>query len=333
MALDVDNLGPAVDLDAIDFSKLDKGDNLPETKVDAPRVEEAKAEEAEVKVEPEAKGEEAKAEPETKGEESKPRDEKGRFAEVKIPKARFDEAVGKERDAREAAERRAAELERRLAEQQQMQQQSQGRSETIAKLDEQISQMEGKYTELLVDGKTEEALKLMVEIRTLNRQVVRLESQEESTTVVSQTFEAQRFDAAVARLEADHPILNPKSEVYDDDVVQMILLVQRDMVQRQAMPPSDALVLAAEKILARLTPPKAEAKPEGLGRAEAEERTKKAVEASLAAQRAQPASMKDAGIDSDKLGEKGLPDVSKMSAEEFAALPETTKARLRGDLL
>jgi hypothetical protein len=38
-------------------------------------------------------------------------------------------------------------------------------------------------------------------------------------------------------------------------------------------------------------------------------------------------------MDSDKLGEKGLPDVTKLSVEEFDALPESTKARLMGNLV
>ena len=43
--------------------------------------------------------------------------------------------------------------------------------------------------------------------------------------------------------------------------------------------------------------------------------------------------MKDVGLDSDKLGEKAMPNVAQMTLEEFNALPATTKARLRGDML
>ena len=61
--------------------------------------------------------------------------------------------------------------------------------------------------------------------------------------------------------------------------------------------------------------------------------SKKAVEKSLATQNAQPSTMRDAGMDSDKLGKTGLPDVGKLTVEEYAALPESTRARLRGDYL
>ncbi len=65
---------------------------------------------------------------------------------------------------------------------------------------------------------------------------------------------------------------------------------------------------------------------------EAEDRKAKAVEKALETQKSQPASMRDAGLDSDKAGQTGLPDVTAMTAEEYDALPAATKARLRGDL-
>lgn len=78
---------------------VDRGDEFvaDDVVVDEPeaKVDENVVEEPEVKVE----------EPEVKVEEPA-RDEKGKF----IPKGRFDEAVGKERAARETAERKLAEL-------------------------------------------------------------------------------------------------------------------------------------------------------------------------------------------------------------------------------
>ena len=99
------------DTENLDISKMDKGDTLPEDKVEekteAPAEEktEAPAEET-----PEETGEEkdsAKAE----GKPDQERDDKGRFKEIKVPKNRFDQ----ERLAKEAAEKRAEELERQLA--------------------------------------------------------------------------------------------------------------------------------------------------------------------------------------------------------------------------
>lgn len=100
----------------MDQAAIDRGDFLPEeiealktdAPVEEPVIEKAAAEETVKEVVEEGEKPEEPA-----------RDDKGRFAG--IPKARFDEAVGKEREAREAAERRASELERQLAERAQAQ--------------------------------------------------------------------------------------------------------------------------------------------------------------------------------------------------------------------
>ena len=323
------------DTENLDISKMDKGDTLPEDKVEekteAPAEEktEAPAEET-----PEETGEEkdsAKAE----GKPDQERDDKGRFKEIKVPKNRFDQ----ERLAKEAAEKRAEELERQLTQVQQRAEVSKDRAEQASLLDEKISELEGQYGKLMIDGDAEKAAAVMKEIRTLNRQVARLESQEESTSVVSQQIEAQRLETTIARLEADNPVLNPKSDAYDDDIVQMIILVQRNLVQN-GLPPSHAMAQATERVLGKLNASgQSRAEKEGLGKAEADaaaardDRSKKAVEKSLATQNAQPSTMRDAGMDSDKLGKTGLPDVGKLTVEEYAALPESTRARLRGDYL
>ena len=81
---------------------VDRGDNL---EIETPVVETPEIETPELEVkEPEVK------EPESKEPEVKERDDQGRF----IPKGRFDEAVGKERAARETAERKLAELQATL---------------------------------------------------------------------------------------------------------------------------------------------------------------------------------------------------------------------------
>ena len=65
----------------------------------------------------------------------------------------------------------------------------------------------------------------------------------------------------------------------------------------------------------------------------ATDRKEAQVAKNLDTQRRQSPSMKDAGMDSDKAGIKDKIDVSKLTPEEFAALPEATKAKLRGDVL
>ena len=85
----------------------------------------------------------------------------------------------------------------------------------------------------------------------------------------------------------------------------------------------------------RFAPKKSgEPEPEKQGLKNESDRKQEQVAKNLDTAKRQPASMKDVGLDSDKAGmSSNLPDISKLSAEEFDALPESTKARMRGDIL
>jgi hypothetical protein len=61
------------------------------------------------------------------------------------------------------------------------------------------------------------------------------------------------------------------------------------------------------------------------------DRKEAATAKNIAAAAKQPASTKDAGIDSDQAGVKDNVDASSLTSEEFDALPEATKSRMRGD--
>lgn len=327
--MDLDNIAPGPDLDKIDLSTADRGDNLPspEPVKPAPTTEPA---------EPESEGAEAEGAAEADAaaaEDEPPRDEKGRFAgkDAKIPKARFDEAVGKEREAREAAERRAAELERQLQERARTQ-------ETSAKVEEleaQISALEKKHADLLLDGDSEGAAALMRQIRHAERQIARAEAVAETQRHMTQTLEAERVETVIARMEADFPQFNPQSEQYDQDLVELVLTKQRSLIEREGMSPSKALERAGKDVAERfLVERQEQGERAGLGKAESQTDRKAAqVQKNLDTQKRQAPSMKDAGLDSDKAGIQGKVDVTKLTAEEFAALPESTKAKLRGDVL
>lgn len=329
--MDLDNLGAAPDIDNLDLKSMDFGNEVAAKEPEVKEPPSQESLEAEVK---EANGEE----PETKddGEEAEAkepvRDDKGRFTEkeARIPKSRFDEQVGKERAAREAAERRAQELERQLAERAQ----SQEDAKQTEELEKSIEELEVKYQELLLDGNTTEAAKIMRQIRVTERQIATSEAETRAATRTEQVLEQERMNVSIARIEADYPEMNPQSESYDQDLVDLVLSKQRTMMATEGLPPSKAIAKAAEEVAKRfLVRKEAEPEPEKKGLTPKSDRTQQAVEKALAAQKAQPASMKEVGMDSDKLGEKGLPDVSKLSADEFDALPQATKDRLLGNLV
>lgn len=318
----------------IEQAAIDRGDFLePPVKVETPPVVTPEDKALEAELLPTDKGDEAKAdEAKTdKGEEEEtPRNEKGQF-EPRIPKARFDEAVGKEREAREAAEARAADLERQLAEKAKVE----TNTAKVTELETKVTELETQYTQLVLDGEPEKAAAVMREIRMAERQIVRMEQADEAKSTTTQILEAERFELTVARLEAEHSELNPKSETYDADLVQMIVDRQRSLVAG-GMAPSAAMTQAAEKILereAKLRAPATEKVEEkGLSTA-ATDRKAAQVAKNVEAAKAQAPSTKETGLDSDKVGEKALPNVAQMTPEEYQALPESTRARLRGDLL
>lgn len=320
--MDLDHMGSGPDIDNIDLNALDLGNELdkPEPPKEAPPQEEL---EQEVKEANDKKEESPPA-------EEPARDDKGRFAEkeARIPKSRFDEAVGKERDAREAAERRAQELERQLAERAAQVTET----EQVAELEKGIEALEAQYQELLLDGNTTEAAKIMRQIRVAERQIATAEAETRAVSRTQQVLEQERFNVTIARLEADYPELNPQSEGYDQDLVDLVLAKQATFIRAQGMSPSEAIAKAADEVAKRFlvrTP----VEPEKKGLTPQADRTKQAVDKALTAQKSQPPSLKEAGMDSDKFGEKELPDVTKMTADEFDALPEATQARLMGNLV
>jgi len=328
MAVDIDNLellSPAPDIDSFDPKAGDRGDMLVADEPDEVVVPEVVKDDVE---EPEDEVVEPEDEEVV---DEKTRDEKGKFAPKGIPKARFDEAVGKEREAREAAERRAEAAERQLqaAEAQKVQ------TTQLSELEDKITEMEQKADELLLDGDIVEAGKLRKEIRATERLIARAEAVEGARQSTSNALESERFDVAVLRLEADHPALNPKSDTYDSDLVELVLSKQRTLMSQEGMSPSQALTYAADKVMERFgTPTPVAEDKEGLAAAKAADRKTTQIKKNLDTMKKQPSNMKDVGIDSDKAGQTGqLPDIKNMTQDEFNALPKSTLAKLRGDLL
>jgi hypothetical protein len=287
------------------------------------------------------KGRFAKKEDDAAGEEAGADDKGGEKADKAdkpkthmIPKARFDEAVHKERSRTEAAERRAAELEKQI--------QQVGHNENTQQLEADIEALEDKLESARLDGNKDKARELSKELRLKERQISVAESSRMSSAAKDQAREEIRLDLTIDKLEGLYPVLDEKADTFDQDVVDLVLATQRDLMARERMSPSKALEEAARKVTAKLMPANSDGgKPEadedekgGLKSAKnaADGRKGAQVKKNLDTAAKQPASMKEAGMDSDKAGQsKETPDASVMSYEEFSALPEATKAKMRGD--
>ena len=293
---------------------VDRGDNL---EIETPVVETPEVETPELEVkEPEVK------EPESKEPEVKERDDQGRF----IPKGRFDEAVGKERAARETAERKLAELQATLKQV--------DRNANAEKLESEIGGLEKQHSKLLLDGDHEKAAELMSQIRLKERTIAIQEATHLTASVKNEMREELRYDAAVESLEATYDALNPAHDDFDADLIDLVLGAQRTYIENERLTPSAALVKAAKTVMGKLGARTEAVSEKGLAAGKvAQDRKVAQVEKNIDTAKRQPASMKDSGIDSDKAGQVGNVDVTKLSREEFAALPAATKAKLRGDML
>lgn len=253
------------------------------------------------------------------------RDEKGRF----IPKGRFDEAVGKEREAREAAERKVAELQAQMAQV--------NKNADTAVLEEEIQELERKHSRLALDGDHEGAAKLMTQIRLKERSIALSQAENLSAQARAQAAEEVRMDMAISTLESTYDIMNPQHEAYDQDIVDLVLGQQRQFIENDRMAPSAALAKAATKVMSKLIPPPAKEEPpakKGLSAADGGvQRAQAQVAKNIAVAKGQPASTRDVGLDSDQAGATAVVEASKLSYEEFNALPAATKARMRGDMI
>ena len=260
----------------------------------------------------------------------RPRSSDGKFAkrekvddEVKIPKARFDSAVAKERARAEAAERRLAEID---AAQGQIQ-----RNLDIEKAERDVRELRAQERKALLLGEEDKAAALSEQADRLNRQIAIAQAKDVSAADKSTALEAMRMELTVERIIEQYPALDENSEEFDQDLVDDINDKQAGLIARQHMSPSKALAEAVKYVMRnRSASPTAE-KGTPLG-APVKGRKEAAVAKNLDAARRQPASTRMVGADSDKFGQTGkLPAVNDMTYEEFGALPEKTKAQMRGD--
>lgn len=302
----------------------DRGDNFTAT-TDDKAAGTSEASEDDVKVATGETGEE-----DDKGEQ--PRDEHGKFAKKEdkesqfVPKARFNEAVQREREAREAAERELAEIRR--------QQQAVSRGADIGKLEEQVRELRAQEHEALITGDKKLAAELTEKADRLNRQIAIEQSRDMSVAAKEAAREEIRWDMTLERIEEQYPALNEKAEEFDQELTDDVVDKMNGYMQRERLPRSEALLKAVKYVMSRQTAPAPEAKDggKGLDRGKPQERKEAAVSKNLEASKRQPASLDKVGGDTDKSGKQGpAPEVDQMTYEDFNALPETTKAKMRGD--
>ena len=211
-------------------------------------------------------------------------------------------------------------------------------NEAIKEKEDEIIKLEGEYNKAIVDGKNEEATKLMRQIRALDRDVSQMQTKLATDAAESRAYERARYDIAVDRIEEAYPVLNPDHDDFDETKVKKITTIAR-AYQLDGMTPAKALQEAVKDLLGE---PKNKAQEqattvtprvdEAAAAKAAREEEARAKAAKAAGQ--QPPLSKDVGKDADKLGGSGTlsaTDVMKMNYGDFSKLDETTLSRLRGD--
>jgi hypothetical protein len=272
--------------------------------------------------EPEAvKESEKAAEPEKAVEPEKERDEKGRF----MPLDAHKKTLELERSKRESVERELAELREQMKATQV--------TEDVAKVQSDIKELNLQFSKLLLDGDHVQAAETMSLIQAKTAALQEQRQAEIVEQVAEQRDEKGRMASAISGLEDAYPMLKEDSEVFDQELTDMVLDQQLVFINRDRMTPSAALLKAADKIMSKLAKT-VEVPPTGLSAARTtEDRKATQVAKNIATAKAQPASLKESGMDSDKAGASGVLDAARMTREERAALPEATRARLRGDFV
>ena len=192
---------------------------------------------------------------------------------------------------------------------------------------------EVEYQNMVLDGETDKAVGLRREIRKAERATLEYEMRQEMTQTVTQDRQMNALQQAANAMEESYPIFDRNSDDFNEDYTNEVVEL-RDAFMVQGYEAVDALSKAVNFVVKDhdLNDDVREA-PSLAGKAKSVDEVAKKraqVNKKLKAAEAQPPELP--GESSSTHGEKGV-DLSTMTEEEFAALPEATLKRLRGDIL
>ena len=272
------------------------------------------------KSDPDKEGEETEEE---KAERLRLEAEEEKKKRIRIPKSRFDEALGKAKQREQAL---LDEIEKLKGGQQ-----ASATAKAVKDMRAEIDKLQDKYEDLILDGKKDEARKVRRQVEELRDELSEYQTNTKSEAARKAAIDEMSYNAQLAGYEAKYPALNPEHEDFDEDKTDEVATLLNAFV-KAGQKRADALAKAVKYVLG--APPAAgrggdDDKAKGMAEQRAAEARKKAAEAN----KKQPPNGKDIGLDSDKAGggKGGDVDVLRLSQDKFAKLDEETKAKLRGD--
>lgn len=327
MTQQAENLIDNVELDDYDEESFeatpeDRGDFIPEDNpVESPTAEAPESEEAVEESTPEpdeAQVENAQpevGESDNEGVEEQPTPEQSQPKDdIRIPKSRLD---------KEIARRRA--LEEQLQQMQGSQPANQSEAQPAQDTPD-INEVAKSMWDSAIDGDYDKATGTLRNLLEQQANALRQEFSQQVQQAPAQTRVQFEMDNAAREIAETYPEFNPDSDVFDKEITQEAVEL-RDMYIRQGYEPVTALRKAA-KLTAFEYELKGTKAAEPAPVVEAAPQPKKAdVAKKIEAANKQPPQMAANGSEA----EESLPDISKLTEEEYDALPEATLRKLRGD--
>lgn len=294
--------------------KTDKATKAPEAKEEEEEEEELDADDKD-KGDPENEADpEAEAEKKAKGKK-----------DTRIPLSRHQEILDKNR-----AQYNALKQENELLK---LQKNAEKTAEDLSAAEVKIEELETSYADLLSQGETEKATKVMAEIRRLERSVSEAKYEARAQAAERNTYERIQYDATVSSLESAYPAINEDSDEFDQEKTNEVIgLFQMFVTNGQTR--SAAVQRAVRYVLGD---PKSAKQEEAMKTQEdkvdvATKRKTDAVDRNISAHKRQPANLANKGAGGESTTAY-VPDVLKMSQDAFDKLSEDVIKANRGDEL
>lgn len=194
---------------------------------------------------------------------------------------------------------------------------------------------EVEYMELVTDGEFEKAKTIRQEIRSAERAELEADVAAQANNTTARVNEQISFTNKIQELNEEYDTFNPSHEQYDQVLVDEAV-DRRDLFIARGMSMADALDKAAREVakLYDLESNFEKAANEEIERLANEDKgkapaAKKKVDVKKKVDQAgkQPPTMDEGSAQEEQKG------VGSMTDAEFEALPESTKARMRGDIV
>ena len=185
---------------------------------------------------------------------------------------------------------------------------------------------ETEYMDLVLAGDTASALDIRKEIRAEERRLLRVEADDAALSTNREGREQDNLNARGLELETEFPFLVEGSDDFDSDVLDEIGTVYGGFYNRGNISQADAIEKATRLVIAaRGLAPDSEVDSGYAKDPNSKARIKSSKKkAKLAKQQPHKTPSHNTNLDVDT-------DIATMSDEEFDAMPEAAKRRLRGD--